>query len=252
VNRKTKLLAAGLAAASMMALGAAAAVPAHAAQTVTAAPAAPGSGAANAFPFGRGDNFNQMGFIYKNIPAFEMKVGDTIAFDLEAVNDVPQQMDIDLAATTVSGGDLPAGPFAKIVTNAVVPTGTGNTVKGDFDLAYRAVAPFSFKGGGLIVKFSNPSTAFQADNVSQFVTQTLATTAADPSGLFAHRFFQDLDGNAPWTGLEQDRILGFRVNIADVPAAAKKCKKKKKKGKGKGAESAAKKKKCKKKKKKKK
>jgi hypothetical protein len=245
MTRKTKLVAAGLAAASMMAIGAAATAPAQAATTVTAAPAAPGSGAANAFPFGRGDNFNQMGFIYKNIPPFSLKANDTIAFDLEAANDVPQQMDISLVATTVSGGDLPAGPFTKIVPNTVSPTGTGNTVKGDFDLAYKVVTPFNFTGGGLIVKFSNPSAAFEADNVSQFVTQTLATTSLDPSGLFAHRFFQDPDGGAPWTGIEQDRILGFRVNIGDVPK--KKCKKKK--GKGKAAEPAAKKKKkCKKKK----
>ena len=163
-----------------------------------------------------------MGFIYKNIPAFKLKVNDTVAFDLIAANDVPQQMDISMVATTVSGGDLPAGAFTTVVPNTVSPSGTGNTIQGDFDLAYKVATPFNFAGGGLIIKFSNPSATFDADTVSQFVTQDLATTSADPSGLFAHRFFQDNDGGAPWSQLEQDRILGFRVNIAAVP---KKCKK---------------------------
>jgi hypothetical protein len=254
VTRKTKLVAAGLAAASIVALGAA---PAQAA-TVTVAPAAPGSSPLdNSWPFGQGPNWgNNMGFIYKNIPAFSLKAGDTISFDLVQENEQAPLLEIGMAQTTVSGGDLPAAPFTPIVPNTVVPTGKGNTVVDDYDLTYRVATPYSFPGGGLIIKFTNRSPAF-TDGTSTQVFLDRQTTGADPSGQFAHWFAQDPDGAPPWSLLAQDRIAGFRLNIADSPAAAnptntKKCKKKKKK-KGKGAESAAKKKKkkCKKKKKKK-
>jgi hypothetical protein len=245
VTRKTKLVAAGLAAAATMALGGAASAQAA---TTTVAAAAPGSSpTGNAWPFGQASWGNHMGFIYKNVPAFSLKAGDTISFDLVLANEQVPQLEIGMAQTTVSGGDIPAAPFTPIVPNTVVPTGQGNTVVDDYDLAYKVATPYTFPGGGLIVKFANRSSAFNEVTSTQ-VFQDRQTTSADPSGLFAFRFAQDPDGGFPWSLQDTDRLSGFRV-ISAEPATSKKCKKKKKK-KGKAAESAAKKKKkCKKKKK---
>ena len=234
----------------MMALGGAAS--AQAATTVTVAPGSPGSSPTdNNWPFGHNNWGNHMGFIYKNVQPFSLKAGDTIAFDLAQPNNVVPQLEIGLAQTTVSGGDLPAAPFTPVVPNTVVPTGSGNTIANDYDLAYKVAVPYTFPGGGLIIKFSNKGTALAGDGVASDVFQNLQTTTADSSGLFAFRFAQDADGAPPWSLQDTDRISGFRLIIEDpasAPVTKKKCKKKKKKGKA--AESAAKKKKkCKKKKK---
>jgi hypothetical protein len=251
-KRGTGLLAGGLTAA-LLAIGAATAASAPAA-VVTVAPASTPD--TNSFPFGRGDNWGaHMGFAYKNIPAFTLKTGDTLAFDLVAANDVPQQMDISMSATTLNGTDIPAGAFTTIVPNTVAPTGTGNTVKGDYDLGYRVATPFTFAGGGLVIRFANPTPAFDADTSSTQVMQDNLTNSLDASGFFVSRFMQDADGAFPWSVPSTDNIAGFRLNIADpVAPLKKKCtKKKKKKAKKSAAETAKKKKgkkKCKSKKKK--
>ena len=69
----------------------------------------------------------QMGFVYQNVPAFNLKTGDTIAFDLGAQNNVDIQLQISMAATTVNGGDIP-GPYTTVVNNTQVPLNPrGNT-----------------------------------------------------------------------------------------------------------------------------
>src|SRR3954465_5297733 len=79
---------------------------AQASTTVNVNPADP-PGESNEFPFGRGDSWPQLGFVYKNIPAFTLKTGHTIAFHLGFQNDVDIQLQISMAATTVNGGDIP-------------------------------------------------------------------------------------------------------------------------------------------------
>src|SRR4051812_4231166 len=107
----------------------------------------------NEFPFGRGDVWPQMGFVYKNVPAFNLKTGDTVAFDLGAQNNVDIQLQIDMAPTTVNGGDVP-GAYTTVVNNSQVPLNpTGNTVMGDYELQFTAQAAFGFPGGGLIIRF---------------------------------------------------------------------------------------------------
>jgi hypothetical protein len=61
------------------------------------------------------------GFIYKNLPAFQLKPGDQLAFD-ETAGGYPlyfnSAIDIEMAATTENGGevgDVPATPYTLVV-----------------------------------------------------------------------------------------------------------------------------------------
>ncbi|MCK4739578.1 MAG: proprotein convertase P-domain-containing protein [Deltaproteobacteria bacterium] len=169
----------------------------------------------NAFPFGMGTIWpNNAGFIYKNIPAFELGIGDTLAFDLGAMNDVDIQLEIALATTTVDGGDIQdATGFTTVVTNTQVPANPrGDTTVGNYELQFTAEAPFSFAGGGLIIRFSNPGGAFASDSVGNFVL--VRATSADASGYFVKRFFTDADGVSPWDSSDNSDIGGFRISNA--------------------------------------
>src|SRR5262245_6773221 len=85
-------------------------------------------------PFGKGVGWPQMGFVYKNIPAFSLKNGDHIAFDLGVPNDANIQLNIEMSATTVNGGDIPAG-YTTIVPSSQLPANpAGNGVNGDYEL----------------------------------------------------------------------------------------------------------------------
>jgi hypothetical protein len=208
---------------------------AGASQTLTIAPASPGT-LYNAYPFGVGSS-NQWppyaGFVYKNVPAFQLKTGDSLAFDLGAMNDADVQLEIALAATTVNGGDAPSQPFTTVVTNTQTPANPrGDTTVGNFELGFRAQAPFNFPGGGLIIRFSNSSPSYATD-VS--VTLDIVTaTASDPSGNFVERFWSDPDGVPPYLMTGTGDIGGFQLTLADVPpippnqptvVTKKKCKK---------------------------
>jgi hypothetical protein len=207
---------------------------AGASQTVTVAPTNPGP-LDNCFPFGVGASNEWppfFGFVYKDIPAFQLKTGDSLAFDTGAVNDTDVRVDIELAATTANGGDAPGLPFTKVVTNSQTPANPrGDTTVGNFELGFTAQAPFSFPGGGLIIRLSNPAgTAFMADMTCD--ADLVAATSADPSGKFVKRFFADTDGVPPYPNQSTDSIGGFQLTLADVPptplsqpVAKKKCKK---------------------------
>lgn len=202
------------------------------AKTITVNPAAPSGN--NSFPFGRGDLWTpQMGFVYKNIPAFDLKPGETIAFDLGAQNEVDIQLQIDMAATTVNGGDLP-GAYTTVVPNTQVPLNPrGNAVMGDYELQFTAQAPFNFAGGGMIIRFSNPGGAYASDSASAIPTMLNIADGSDASGFFVERFYGDADGLPPYSLSDPGSIPGFRLSIADVPVPPasttkrKKCKRKK-------------------------
>lgn len=222
---------------------------AQASTTVTVAPNTPNAN--NDFPFGSGLIWPPfMGFVYKNVPAFQLKASDALAFDLSLMNDNDDQLDIALAPTTVNGGDVPAASFTTVVTNTQTPANPkGNTISGDYELGYTAQAPFSFPGGGLIIRFSNPGPALAADTTSNSPLQN-GGDSSDSSGFFVNRFTADPDGVYPWTGGSFTYDIGaFRLTLADPPirqppAKVKaKCKKRKR-------ASAAKKRRCKRKKRK--
>ena len=106
-----------------------------------------------------------MAWAYKNVPAFNLKAGDTVAFDLTEQNDVDIQLQIAMAPTTTNGGDVNSGPFTQIVPNTQIPANPrGNSTFGDYELTFTAQAPFNFPGGGLLIRFGNPGGAFASDS----------------------------------------------------------------------------------------
>ncbi len=234
MGRKIRL---ALATTLTMAIGLVAVASAQAASTVTVTPTSP-TMTPYTSPFGESQSWGAyMVWVYKNVPAFALKPGDTVAFDLSAQNDVDIQLEIAMAPTTTNGGNQNSTSFTQVVPNTQTPTNPrGNATFGDYELTFTATAPFNFSGGGLLIRFGNPGGAFATD-LNDPGASVLANNAlpTDPSGYFVERDVRDTDGSAPWTGDPYaDGIGGFRLNIADVlappPAApiatpTKRCKK---------------------------
>lgn len=194
-----------------------------AAQDLTIFPDTPNVG--NCFPFGNGGVLDEhwgpfMGFIYTNIPPFSIQPGDIIAFDLGQINGADVEVDIELARTVSNGSSDPEGPFVKIVSNAQTPLKpNGDTVVGDFEMQFTVEAPFSFPGGGLIIRFSNPSAAYALYNGCDQVL--VYGSNFDTSGFFLGRFYGDADGLPPYDNTDGGNIGAFRVAggepISNVP-----------------------------------
>jgi len=170
-------------------------------------------------PFGGTINWEPFAnFTYQNVPSFALNTGDTLAFDLGAVNDADIELDIALARTVSNGTIVEGEPFQTVVTNEQTPLNPrGDTTVGNFELRFTAQAPFSFPGGGLIIRFSDPSTSYEADNNCNSVLN--GGTSADTSGFFVRRAFNDPDGVFPWTPNDpfdlNNSIGGFQVVTAD-------------------------------------
>jgi Ca2+-binding RTX toxin-like protein len=174
----------------------------------------------NCIPFGIGSNSGgwtpYAAFVYKNVPAFEIAAGDTLAFDLGAQNNVPIQLEIALAHTATNGGDVEGEPFHTVVTNTETPQNPfGDTTVGDFELQFTTQAPFSFPGGGLIIRFGNPSASYAADTTCTGVLVYADST--DSSGQFVERTYNDANGLSPWDVTNSFRIGGFRVTHTELP-----------------------------------
>lgn len=131
-----------------------------------------------------------MGFVYRNVEAFELKPGDVIAFDIQMragdPNDLGFRPQLDLALAHVSDplvpfrpDDLPGSDFTMVADDAIA-SGAGNRVVGDYDLAFTVDAPYSFPGGGLIIRVSDP----KGPLATKTTADCLPVIAADrqPSG----------------------------------------------------------------------
>ena len=194
------------------------------AQEITIFPDSPN--VENCFPFGNGGVLGGdvwgpfMGFIYQNIPPFILAPGDIIAFDLGEVNGADVQVDIELAATTSNGGVDPGGSFVKIVSNTQTPLNpNGDTIVGDFEMQFTVEAPFVFPGGGLIIRFSNPSAAYALyDQCDQVLVNA---DSSDTSGFFVLRYFLDPDGLPPYQDFDSGFIGAFRIiateGLSNIP-----------------------------------
>ena len=199
--------------------GVAVAIPANGAaatpKTITVAAAAPDVN--NCWPFGEATEPSDLwtpyfGFVYKNIPPFELKAGDTFAFDSGVANDHDIQVDIALAATTTNGGDANAGPFTTIANNTRTPTSPrGDDIPNNYELGFVAQAPFTFAGGGLIVRVSNPGPAFLPDDTCDW--QLVGHTNDDTSNFFVKRVFTDPDGVSPWADEDDGPVGQFRLTL---------------------------------------
>jgi hypothetical protein len=184
-------------------------------KTITIAAASPEVD--NCWPFGTvqggGDWRPNFAFVYANIPAFALKPGDNLAFDNGGeANDFDVQVDVALAPTTVNGGDVNAGPFTTVVNNTQTPANPrSNMIQGDFELSFVAEAPFSFPGGGLIIRISNPSPAYTMDTTC--TGAVVGGLTGDPSGLIVERTFKDADGVSPWDDFDNGPVSDFRLTL---------------------------------------
>ncbi len=172
--------------------------------------------AGNCIPFGDGFIFGDfMGFVYKDMPAFDLAPGDTIAFDLYAKNDVDIEMNVAIAHTTVNGGTAEDFTGFLPIASGTPTTPRGNLVSYDYELAWVAEFPVSFPGGGLIVRFE-PTGGYALDmNCTPVIT---ATNSADPSGNFVWRFYSDPDGKSPWAGGDSFVIGIMRITSSSSPS----------------------------------
>lgn len=175
------------------------------------------AGPDNCIPFGGFSNA-YMGFVYKNIPAFSLGVGDTISFDLGLPNDVVIRMELAMATASYNGSMQQNGAgFTVVVADGVPAAPTGDAVIGNFDLTYTATAPFVFTGGGLIIRFK-PLGSMALDfycNATVMYSQSY-----DTSGLFVGRFYTDGDGVYPWTGWDTVVIGVVRIVTGSTPGTA--------------------------------
>jgi uncharacterized repeat protein (TIGR01451 family) len=160
-----------------------------------------------------------MGFIYQNVPPFELEIGNTLAFDLGLENDFDVEIDIAMAATTVNGGEIEAETFKTVVTNTQTPKNPrGDDVIGNFELQFVAEEAFSFPGGGLIIRFSNGSEAYRQDLTCNESQVGVVATTTDSSGNFVRAFWSDDDGVSPWepdlgaVSLTREIIGGFQIS----------------------------------------
>ena len=162
----------------------------------------------NCIPFGHntGPDTGFMGFIYRDVPAFELLPGDRISFDLGALNDVEIRRNVYFATAnvnpgpaihngyiiTTSQGIRAASGWTHVVPDTQIPANPlGNTVIGDYELTYTSVVSFSFPGGGLLVGVgSAPPGSYQDFGCEQVL---VVTTADDVSGNFYCRFYRHLD-----------------------------------------------------------
>ena len=196
---------------------------------VIAAPAAsisviPGSptNVSNCIPFGINVVFGFTGFIYRDVPSFDMPAGATIRFDLGDLNDRPIQRNIFFGTANINpapgvlntnnvvsqGVTVDANGWTQVVQETQVPLNPlGNNISGDYELTYTADAPFSFPGGGLLIGFQSAPPAVEVDVSCEEVLVTTDTNDANPS--FYARFFnkQDLslgvlDSGPGGTGVE--------------------------------------------------
>jgi hypothetical protein len=152
----------------------------------------------NCIPFGDTLSYQFTGFIYRNVPAFELQAGDTFAFDLGSVNDVDIRRNIYFAVANINpaAGGNPQGvralSWTKVTSETQTPlTPRGDSIKGNYELTYTADAPFSFPGGGFIVGFGGTPPGTYVDGGCHQVL--VSTTYADPSGNFHRRFYSHPD-----------------------------------------------------------
>ena len=177
---------------------------------VTITPASPS--VSSCFPFGIGNIgwTPYSGFIYQNVPAFNLQPGDIIAFDLGAQNDTDIQLEIAMAPAIGNGALNESGSFTTIVSNTQIPQNPrGDNIIGNYELRFTVEHPFSFPGGGLLIRFSNPGGAYATDGTCDQVL--VHTDDTDPSGYFVARFYGDADGVSPWDNGDVRFIGGFSI-----------------------------------------
>jgi hypothetical protein len=188
-------------------------------KTITVGADTPETG--NCWPFG--ESFDLMdptdhwtpyfGFVYQNVPAFHLKTGDALGFDLGSTNDHDFQADIALAPAK-NGTDVNSAAFTNVVTNNQTPRNPrGDDTEGDYEMGFVSEGDFNFAGGGLIIRFSNPGPSFAGDGTCDGELVG-AADSTDASGSFVSRVFTDADGVSPWDEGDEGPIAQFRLILS--------------------------------------
>jgi hypothetical protein len=182
----------------------------------------------NCIPFGNNSDFGFTGFIYRNVPAFELQPGDQIRFDLGGLNGQDTRRDIFFSRANRNPGStygqgIRALGWVQVVDDSQIPSNPrGNDVVGDFELGYTAQEAFSFPGGGLIVGFGGaPPGEFGDVGCEQLVVHT---SIRDASNRFYGRFFfrEHLDMTVLDSGYgDRTTVAGMLIETASgvVPLA---------------------------------
>ena len=160
----------------------------------------------NCIPFGNNTFYGFTGFIYRDVPAFNLPAGGKIRFDLGNLNDVDIRRNIFLGTANVnpepgvlSGSNVisqnitvDSSGWTQVAWEDQTPENPkGNNISGDYELTYTAEAPFSFTGGGLLIGFQGSPPASYADNGCEQVLVSADTN--DASGNFYARFYYQPD-----------------------------------------------------------
>ena len=156
-----------------------------------------------------------MGLMYLNLPLINLAPGDTLAFDLSAMNDADVEIDIEIADFDPVA--LESGVFTKIVSNTQTPTDPrGDDIFGNYELQFLVEDSFSSTGSSIVLRFSNPSANYALDDTCTQVGVTAVPTL-DTSVQFAGAFFGDADGLAPWENINFDDSLtnGFQITTLE-------------------------------------
>ncbi len=159
-----------------------------------------------------------MGLVYRNVEPFELSPGDTIAFDLRADLGFLPQLDLALAHAPdpndpTRPADLPGSDFT-LVANDVIASRGGNAMVEDYELAFTADAPFSFPGGGLIIRFSEPRGELAQRTNDMCLDVITADTQPTGTNRLVATFVRDADGEFPFDNVDTD--LGANVPYVQI------------------------------------
>ena len=193
-------------------------------------------GVGNCYPFGTNvgviqpnGNGQFMGFIYRNVPAFAMRRGDRLRFDLGSVNEVDIRRTIYFAVanrnpspSTFQSQDVHATSWTQVVSSAQTPANPrGNLVLGDYELTYVVESDFDFPGGGLVIAFrGSPPDTYRDQGCEQVLH---ATDNTEPSGRFYGRFYGASDltlGTLDAANWDRFWLAGFIVERDGVANSA--------------------------------
>jgi len=151
-----------------------------------------------------------MGFVYRKVEKFDLSPGDTIAFDLQvpgAAADLGFRPQLDLALAHASD---PANPFLPdhvagtttdfaTVAHGAIASGPGNKVVRDYDLVFTVDAPFSFPGGGLIIRVARPQGVLATKTDADCVSAITADLQPTGTNRLVGTFKLDADGETPFS-----------------------------------------------------
>ena len=153
----------------------------------------------NCIPFGQNFDYRFTGFLYRNVPAFHMRRGDRIRFDLGRVSSNVVRRNIYFSRTNVNP-QIPFGRltpsfvkalgWTQVVSDAQIPENPrGNTIIDDYELTFTAEHDFEFPGGGLAVGFAGYPDVGVVDAGCEQDQVAVTATAYDASRHFYARFY---------------------------------------------------------------